>query len=648
MEVFGSEGNFVRDSSLVEKFVRLLLSENEISLARNLLNSLGEEYLHLLLELELKVGNYKRAVEIFNMLPEERRQNYLHLINTAEQGAQEVVLSLEKVLSNLYNDNYPLAYAELQRLKREFPQVVEVLALEILTSLKRGDKKRARTLAELLKKLDRTHPVLSKLDERGSLPSLLLPVVAIVVLLIVLLNFLVSLNIYWKSPTISFGRLESEVTNVSRNLQVIRDVLAIVERKLTTLEQTTSESVSKVSPSLADATNSTADLEAKLTSIVKYLELVDEKLGEIMKNEKQLSVVEKLPTAKTRDVDPEELEKIYAELNKISSLYKSTSDRVETLLKLTNNIAIRLSGQSDNPQIRAALIRMEDFFKRINERIQEMNIPINLVQKLADQIEILRKSQTDLISRLELLRVTVEKLNAKVEAIQSAQGEINSTSAVTTVDTPVVRTSPNTSVIPIARDSQRFDDSQFRLMNEELQMLKKEIETLSTMLKSSYVELEKISRLELSVKEISEKLSELDTKISATSGANGTVVPVTPDKAGANKQSTQSPVETTQVQANVSEIGKVIEQTKDLRELFILGLRYYSNYHYDASAKIFEYLEDLLEGIDIYFAEDVYYYLVSSYLKLGQTDMAKKYFQKYVEKYPSGDYVKELELYLRK
>ncbi|ODN31128.1 tetratricopeptide repeat protein [Fervidobacterium thailandense] len=647
MEILGNEGYLNRDSSVVERFVRLLLSENEVSLARNLLNSLGEEYSHLLLELELKVGNYKRAVEIFNLLPEEKKQNYLHLIEAAEQGAQDVVASLEKVLSNLYNENYPLAYAELQRLKREFPQVVEVIALEIFTALKRGDKKRARSLAEILRKLDRTHPILSKVESKPSLTNLLLPVVAIALLIIVLLNLLVSLNIYWRSPAVSLNKLESEIAVVSRNMQAIRDVLTIVERKLSALEETVSKTQTTANENVADL-----NVEDKLASILKYLELASEKIDKVLENQRQLSMLSRVEVV--RNADTKELERIYAEVSNIASLYRSMNSRIETLLRLTNSLALRLSGERTDPEIRSMLAKLEELSKKLVERLEAFEDPSRLVEKFTEQIENLRGSQADLLSRLEVLRATVEKLGMKVEAIQSAQSTQNPQSWGSAVEPVTVSGVPNVpsvshmSTVPNAvetttvRSSETTLDSELRLLSREVRALKKELESISSMVKSSQVGFERIAELESTVKELYQRLLQLDAKATVTLNS-GTNTSATSEKAVSDGKSAAA--DSRQVQA---EVRKAIEETKDLRELFILGLRYYSNYFYEASARIFEYLADMLDGIDIYFGEDVYYYLISSHLKLGQVDTAKKYFEKYVEKYPSGDYVKELEMYLKK
>jgi len=59
-----------------------LISNNEISLARNILEALGKKYNHLLFELEVKAGNYARAVEIFNFMPKERQELYIHIVET--------------------------------------------------------------------------------------------------------------------------------------------------------------------------------------------------------------------------------------------------------------------------------------------------------------------------------------------------------------------------------------------------------------------------------------------------------------------------------------------------------------------------------------------------------------------------------------
>jgi len=81
------------ESRAVEKFIRLLIANNELSLARNILEALGEKYSYLLFELEVQAGNYKRAVEIYNYLPKDKHKIIYILYNVSK--------TMPKMLLNL-------------------------------------------------------------------------------------------------------------------------------------------------------------------------------------------------------------------------------------------------------------------------------------------------------------------------------------------------------------------------------------------------------------------------------------------------------------------------------------------------------------------------------------------------------------------
>ncbi|MFN3328123.1 MAG: hypothetical protein ACK40U_04590 [Fervidobacterium pennivorans] len=93
---------------------------------------------------------------------------------------------------------------------------------------------------------------------------------------------------------------------------------------------------------------------------------------------------------------------------------------------------------------------------------------------------------------------------------------------------------------------------------------------------------------------------------------------------------------------SVSEVDKLISETKDIYELYSAGLGFYKNKRFQEAIKIFTYVEDKLEGIEIHFKEDNYYYLILSYINVSDTSNAKKKFEEYKKLYPNGRYINEL------
>uniref|UniRef100_A0A832IIS3 Tetratricopeptide repeat protein n=1 Tax=Fervidobacterium pennivorans TaxID=93466 RepID=A0A832IIS3_FERPE len=94
-------------------------------------------------------------------------------------------------------------------------------------------------------------------------------------------------------------------------------------------------------------------------------------------------------------------------------------------------------------------------------------------------------------------------------------------------------------------------------------------------------------------------------------------------------------------------VEQILKQTKDLRELFLIGLRFYVEEQYENAIAIFSYIEPRVEDIDVYFKEDMYYYEILSYIRLGQKEQAVKKYEVYKKLYPSGQYIKELSAYFK-
>ncbi|HPV63040.1 MAG TPA: hypothetical protein PLY22_03775, partial [Fervidobacterium sp.] len=112
-------------------------------------------------------------------------------------------------------------------------------------------------------------------------------------------------------------------------------------------------------------------------------------------------------------------------------------------------------------------------------------------------------------------------------------------------------------------------------------------------------------------------------------------------------QSAQTSQTSQSTNGTTVDVQKIIKETRDLRELFLIGLRFYSNEQYENAIMIFSYLEVQLDGIEVYFKEDVYYYEIKSYLSLNDVAKASKKYQDYKVKYPTGQYLNELNTYFK-
>ncbi|QTA37708.1 tetratricopeptide repeat protein [Thermosipho ferrireducens] len=215
-------------NDLLVHFVRDLIKKREITLARNIVSIVESEYPFLKFEVEIAAGNYKTAMEIYKKLPE----NYKTLYNVQdyEKKAENFPTEdFETVIETISSENYTSSVILLEELKKEFPEVVEAIALELEAARRKGDKKRAKELSKILEQIDKTHPGLLKkeTDSKPNIVIMSLLIVIITISLIALFNpIILSLN--------------KEITNVKANLDYLETELsnktAIVSNKMDSLK----------------------------------------------------------------------------------------------------------------------------------------------------------------------------------------------------------------------------------------------------------------------------------------------------------------------------------------------------------------------------------------------------------------------------
>ncbi|WP_041425772.1 tetratricopeptide repeat protein [Pseudothermotoga hypogea] len=74
------------------------------------------------------------------------------------------------------------------------------------------------------------------------------------------------------------------------------------------------------------------------------------------------------------------------------------------------------------------------------------------------------------------------------------------------------------------------------------------------------------------------------------------------------------------------------------RSIWLFGYNLYRRGYYLDAAEILRNLLDQLSD-DVYFKDDVHYYMALSYYSAGNSDEAKKSFESFLEKYPESVYV---------
>lgn len=150
-------------SDVVERLVRDLIRENQLSRARGVLSIFQEDYPHLMLELEAASGNWMAVLKIYERLSEEKKQEYRTLYKTAQERVKEDYREdIKDSLEEMDRANLEGAMAILESVSKAYPELVEVIALKLELARRKNDKAREKLFEELLRKLDSSHPSLSK------------------------------------------------------------------------------------------------------------------------------------------------------------------------------------------------------------------------------------------------------------------------------------------------------------------------------------------------------------------------------------------------------------------------------------------------------------------------------------------------------
>lgn len=355
----------------VERFVRSLIADNHLSLARNIVEALGEEYNYLKLEIEVKAGNYRRANEIFNMLPDSQRRRYVHLVDSIEKDFGELSEAFERILKELNGENYPLALSELQRLKTDHPQIVEVVALELLTAKRRNEKRRVATLAEVLKKLDATHPALTQVERRIDLGSFLVPAMLLTILAIVLVNLGLAVINVLRPPVADLTGVERDLKTLSSSLETVKQLMSLIETKLVGVET----NLAKSGESWASLSS---DLESKLRAIEEYFVLLRKEI-KTLEGSRTVRIVQTSAGAPSPSnvVSTSSLQKLEKQINAVLNALSSLSSRSLSILE-------RLAAQAQNN----SAVEGTDQFQHVSNLIQrQFEIILELNSKLGQLLE---------------------------------------------------------------------------------------------------------------------------------------------------------------------------------------------------------------------------------------------------------------------
>ncbi|MCX7653762.1 MAG: hypothetical protein N2Z58_03660 [Fervidobacterium sp.] len=714
----------------VEKFVRMLISRNELSLSRNIIGALGDNYNHLLFELEVQSGNYKKALEIFNNLPKEKQQIYVHIVDVIEKDADKVSEAFGNLIKNLQSENFAIFVAEAQKLRKDYPQIVEVVALELIAAIRRGDKRKVKTLSEILEQLDKSHPALSYTKGRNKeVVNILGPAILVAVFVVVLVNLMISIFSLGTSDTMRFSNLSKQIADIGKNIAEISNQnkqsdnqLSILSQNIKNLEegiekinnillnyeslksqqnyddkiiQQINSSIEEVRKSLKNLGTNLRDLDKKFSSLNpnsystvrtlikdvdntqeilnRYKQSIDEQIRNVLSDfavvkEKMNTLSKKIDSiqisqpdgkySSSYQIDTNQisklLEEIYSqikELSKVSSMQRSTSLDAFTVQNV--DMLRKLQETMESIKYYLLIFSKADITKL--DKLDELNSLKNSLDVIRESLEIIKSKifdytqSTSTTNAVEMPTKIVEGLNKQIADIKS---KIESLEQKIEESTKFIRIQSekdvqDTNSTKIANNESLMAETNQEIINikVKLNILEQKIEELKVLvndfktqgkqnnqsnnnelvsLKATISSLEKtVEDLKTSLTTVNSQITELKTNIL--------------EKSSKVETSVQKGTETTDVQ-------QIVKETKDLYELYRIGLSYYSSKLYQEAIYILKYLENQLEGVDVYFKEDIYYYQVMSYLKLGDKQNAQKKFQEYKKLFPAGNYIKELSV----
>jgi len=340
---------------IVERIIRSLIKEGKLSRARSLLSIFEEDYPQLVLELEIAAGNYEIALDIYEKLPDKLKMEYRNTMEDIKKAveARGYRGDFKDAIAEYAKGNYQGTIALLESITRDYPELVEAIALKYETYLKRGDTSKAKEMEEILRRFDASHPALIESKSSGSsVKNFPLWIMAVaMVVLIVMVSVLIT-----KQPNLS-----------SMKSDIATEVKTEVEKQLSMQMSTLYDKIENVKK----------DLEIKLEKNTNKTEKVFEKLSliEKLQNNLKTSIETKLnyqgeKGEKTLNIDEivskvdKVLENVDLTLKKLNSLEKNIFTVQSSITKLYSHVE---GSPKVSPSLKSVLVPGEMVYKPSSE-----------------------------------------------------------------------------------------------------------------------------------------------------------------------------------------------------------------------------------------------------------------------------------------
>ncbi len=362
--------------------------------------------------------------------------------------------------------------------------------------------------------------------------------------------------------------------------------------------------------------------------------------------------------------------KKFSEIEKlVTNVMEQTSQFEERMKELTNNNAILERNQEKLRE------EFEKFQKSIYENLSLLNSKNSELFKMLNEVqkpsELQNKKLIDLERNLNSLSSSLAELRNKITQIEktyatyskvpenSAQNMVQIESKLSALESKVTSVSKSVSGLS-QKDSDistRISSLQDLLNNNirELEIMKEYIASLK-LLKNDVEQLKQMyENLKKSYEELNKKVEQI-----ASQGSSSKVVevgknlndvlnlePVTDlQEIAVNEKNLDLITNDTSLNDHSKESESL--ETQNIRQMWLSALDYYVNNEYNKTVIILKDIEKNIDNTDAYFKEELYYFLVDSYIRLSDQKSAEYYYKEYLKKFPSGKYTYSLERLLRK
>ncbi len=289
-----------------------------------------------------------------------------------------------------------------------------------------------------------------------------------------------------------------------------------------------------------------------------------------------------------------------------------------------------------------------EFLESLNQIKQ--NISNNNLKKIAD-----------LERRLNTLNSSLSELRTKISSIEkSYQSSFENITKITgqlqkelnDLKTTVSNSIANEKNVEVSSNLSAIENMITNNMTQ-IEYLKEYISSIKN-LQTDVQQLKEIySNLESKYNELNIKIDNISTTQQQKDKEETSEIQTSTVESSKDAKKVEVKEETTNIK---HEADQTVESSKtniiitkdNIRQLWLAALDFYVSEDYQKSAEILSEIEKSIDETDVYFKEEIYYFLVDSYIRTKDTKSAELYYEKYKGKYPSGKYIYSIEKLLGK